>query len=58
MSVYALGERKPVLPEDGDCWIAPDADKLVIVARIVKSQIGKITNMSASMQERMVPIAS
>lgn len=26
MTIYALGDRKPVLPEDGDYWIAPDAN--------------------------------
>ncbi len=26
MTIYALGDVHPVLPEDGDCWIAPDAN--------------------------------
>ena len=26
MTLYALGDRSPVLPEDGECWIAPDAN--------------------------------
>ncbi len=25
MPIYALGERRPVLPASGSCWIAPDA---------------------------------
>lgn len=25
MTLYALGDRRPQLPEDGDYWIAPDA---------------------------------
>lgn len=26
MTLYALGDLRPVLPEDGDFWIAPDAN--------------------------------
>ncbi len=26
MTLYALNDRKPTLPEDGDFWIAPDAN--------------------------------
>ena len=26
MTIYALGDRQPQMPEDGDCWIAPDAN--------------------------------
>ncbi|APX88569.1 gamma carbonic anhydrase family protein [Brevirhabdus pacifica] len=26
MTIYALGDRCPVLPSDGDYWIAPDAN--------------------------------
>ena len=26
MTLYALGDSQPVLPEDGDYWIAPDAN--------------------------------
>ncbi len=25
MTLYALGDLRPTLPEDGDCWIAPGA---------------------------------
>ena len=26
MTLYALGDRRPQLPEDGDYWVAPDAN--------------------------------
>lgn len=26
MTLYALGQRRPQLPEDGDFWVAPDAN--------------------------------
>ncbi|MAQ82511.1 MAG: gamma carbonic anhydrase family protein [Maritimibacter sp.] len=26
MTLYALGDFLPELPEDGDCWVAPDAN--------------------------------
>ena len=26
MTIYALGEHRPELPEDGDYWVAPDAN--------------------------------
>ena len=32
MTLYALGEIKPTLPEDGDFWIAPDANLIGRVA--------------------------
>lgn len=35
MTLYALGDLKPTLPEDGDYWIAPDAN--VIGQIIVES---------------------
>ena len=37
MTLFALGEHAPVLPEDGDFWIAPDANV-----------IGRVTLASAS----------
>ena len=32
MTLYALGEHVPALPEDGDYWIAPDANVIGQVA--------------------------
>ncbi|MEO9824425.1 MAG: gamma carbonic anhydrase family protein [Paracoccaceae bacterium] len=38
MTLYALNDRAPVLPEDGDFWVAPDAN--VIGAVILHSGVG------------------
>lgn len=26
MPLHSLGERRPIMPEDGSAWIAPSAD--------------------------------
>ncbi|NNK78006.1 MAG: gamma carbonic anhydrase family protein [Litoreibacter sp.] len=32
MTLYALGDRKPVVPESGDYWVAPDAN---VIGKVV-----------------------
>ena len=38
MTLYALGDRRPTLPDDGDIWVAPDAN--VIGEVILHSGVG------------------
>ncbi|MCG6903051.1 MAG: gamma carbonic anhydrase family protein [Rhodobacter sp.] len=39
MTLYALGELSPQLPEDGDCFIAPDAN---VIGNVVISSAASI----------------
>lgn len=39
MTVYALGEYIPTLPESGDYWIAPDAN---VIGRVVLSDLTSV----------------
>ena len=32
MTLYSLNGVEPVLPEDGDCWVAPDAN---VIGRVI-----------------------
>lgn len=42
MTLYALDDITPILPDDGDCWIAPDANLIgnVIIHRGVSIWFG------------------
>lgn len=39
MTIYALGDLVPELPDDGDVWIAPDAN---VIGRVIMGQAASV----------------